>query len=138
MKNCIKILLLLLFFLSSCGHKNSDSVLIIEPYKINDRWYFDDPKTKLYREPFAGNIGLMFEDVASGIPDATNGFRLYFSSKEFPDYTMKLKWTRSKNKGNFYYSKKLNIEGWLCPALLKYYKTPPAYLYGKAEPKNKL
>ncbi len=126
---------ILSFFLFSCGNKNSDGILVIEPYKSEGRWYFDDAKTDLLREPFAKNIGLMIEATVTNIPNAEKGFKLHFSSKEFPDYSLKIKRTREKSKGNFYYCEKLDIEGWLCPALLKYYKTPPRYIYFKAEKK---
>ena len=129
------LIFILSFFLFSCGYKSSDHIFVIEPYKSEGRWYFDDAKMRLSREPFVKNIGLMIEIMTVDIPDAENGFKLFFSAKEFPDYSLKLKWTRSKNIGNYYYCKKMNLEGWLCPALLKYYKTPPPYIYLKAEKK---
>ena len=130
------ILLILSFFLFSCGYKSTDNIFVIEPYKSEDRWYFDDAEMKLLHEPFVKNIGLMIDEMTINIPNAENGFKLLFSAKEFPDYSLKLKWTRSKNIGNYYYCKELDLEGWLCPALLKYYKDPPLYIFIKAEKKE--
>jgi hypothetical protein len=37
--------------------------------------------------------------------------------------------------GNWYYSRELCIEGWLCPALFKYFDVAPQTIYAKFEPK---
>jgi hypothetical protein len=38
--------------------------------------------------------------------------------------------------GNWYFCEQLGFEGWLCPALFKYFDKAPPELYGKAEPKS--
>ena len=38
--------------------------------------------------------------------------------------------------GNWYGSDDPPMEGWLCPALFKYYRSAPKELYVKADPKE--
>lgn len=33
--------------------------------------------------------------------------------------------------GNWYYSAALDLEGWLCPALLKYFEQAPGKIYAQ-------
>ena len=37
---------------------------------------------------------------------------------------------------NWYYSDQFEMEGWLCPALFKYFSDPPREIYVKVEPKK--
>ena len=46
---------------------------------------------------------------------------------------MKFVWRRASAGGNWYYSEKYDAEGWLCPALFRYFKRAPGELYAKAE-----
>ncbi len=48
----------------------------------------------------------------------------------------KLEWRREESSGNWYYSDQFKMEGWLCPALLKYFPTAPREIYVKVEPKR--
>ena len=70
------------------------------------------------------------------IPGATNGFRLLFSAQPFPGYQKKLTWLRGDMGGNYYKMEVPPMEGWICPAMFRYYKTAPQELYVKAEPKK--
>ena len=67
-------------------------------------------------------------------PDAKIGFRCLFSAGYIPDYDAKLVWTRKGPRGNWYYCEKFKTEGWLCPALLKYFRAPPKEIYVKVGP----
>ena len=68
---------------------------VIAPYKYEGMWVFDDPATGLVREPFVLGIDTMIDRLVASIPNAKAGFR--------------------------YYSRQFDIEGWLCPALFKYF-----------------
>ena len=96
-------------------------------------WVFDDPNVGLMREPFVSGIDEMIDEMVKNIPNASKGFRLLFSSSPFPQYDVKLEHRRPEYGGNWYYCEKYNMEGWLCPALFKYFSTTPKELYGKAE-----
>jgi hypothetical protein len=56
-------------------------------------------------------------------------FRLLFSATPFPGFTAQLDWRRADLGGNWHYSRDLDSEGWVRPALLKY------SIYAKFEPK---
>jgi len=77
-------------------------------------------------------LGLIDRAVAN-IPDAENGFRLIFSSSEFPGVELRLTWRRPEFSGNVYYCQNFDAEAWLCPALMKYFDAPPAELFVRCE-----
>ena len=113
-----------------------NSILIIAPYKWEATWVFDDPHVGLHREAFVSGADLMMDKLVANLPDAEKGFRLIFSATPFPGYTAKLQWRREEFGGNWYYSPQFDMEGWLCPALFKYFPAAPGEIYVKAEPKN--
>jgi hypothetical protein len=116
-----------------------NSIMVLAPYRYNGTWVFDDERVGLIREPFVAGVPEMIDVLVADIPDADKGFRLTFSAKPFPDYEKKLTRTRSDGVGNYYRlddptMKGPPMEGWICPALFKYYDEPPAELYVKADP----
>ena len=113
-----------------------NALSVLFPYKYEGLWVFDDPDVGLRREPFVLGIDDMITRVVAGIPDADKGFRLLFSATPFPGHTVKLEWRREESGGNWYFCPQLGMEGWLCPALFKYFDQAPAELYAKAEPKS--
>ena len=113
-----------------------NALLIIAPYKYQGAWVFDDPEVGLSREPFIAGIDTMIDKAVAGIPNAEKGFRAIFSSSPFPGANLKLEWRRPESGGNWYYSDQSKTEGWLCPALLKYFPTAPREIYVKIEPKS--
>jgi hypothetical protein len=113
-----------------------NAILVLFPYKYEGMWVFDDPNVDLQREPFVFGIDRMISQVVEFIPNAEKGFRLLFSKQPFPGYMIKLEWRREEYGGNWYFCSELNTEGWLCPAMFKYFDKAPLELYAKAEPKN--
>jgi len=109
-----------------------NSINIISPYRFNGTWVFDDAQHQLVREAFVAGADVFMDHLTANIPNAKDGFNLVFSSLPFPDYTLHVKWVRSDGGGNWYYSEKYNLEGWLCPALLKYFDQPPQEIFAKA------
>jgi len=110
-----------------------NAIGVIAPYKYLGMWVFDDPATGIVREPFVSGIDTMIDRLVTSIPNAEAGFRLVFSGAPFPGYTVKLEWRREEFGGNWYYSRQFDIEGWLCPALFKYFDQAPKQLYARAE-----
>ncbi|HYF34168.1 MAG TPA: DUF6717 family protein, partial [Prosthecobacter sp.] len=104
-------------------------------YRYAGQWVFDDPAVGLVREPFVAGIDTMIDVLVKDIPGADAGFRLLFSPTPFPGYRIRLEWRREEYGGNWYYSPQLGIEGWLCPALFKYFDTAPKELYGQVAPR---
>jgi hypothetical protein len=113
-----------------------NALLVIAPYKYQGTWVFDDPAVGLSREPFIAGIDTMIDKAVAPIPNAEKGFRAIFSASPFPGANWKLEWRRAESDGNWYYSDRFKMEGWLCPALLKYFPTAPREIYVKIEPKN--
>lgn len=108
-----------------------NTINIIKPYKYLDMWVFDDEKVGLLQEPFVSGADTLIDKATSSIPNAENGFILIFSKDYFPDSDFCLEWQRADNAGNWYYSKDFDMEGWLCPALFKYFSEAPQKLYIK-------
>jgi hypothetical protein len=115
-----------------------NALFVIAPYKYEDTWVFDDPAVGLTKEPFIAGIDTMIDKVTANIPNAELGFRAIFSARPFPGAQFKLEWQREESGGNWYYSDEFKLEGWLCPALLKYFQEAPREIYVKAEPKQRL
>ncbi len=116
--------------------RDMNALMVIAPYKYQGAWVFDDPATGLFREPFIAGIDTMIDKAVAKIPDAEKGFRAVFSARQFPGSDFKLEWRREESGGNWYYSNEFKMEGWLCPALLKYFPTAPPEIYVKVEPKS--
>jgi len=112
-----------------------NSLFVIAPYKNEGLWVFDDPTVGLVKEPFIAGIDTMIDKVVAHIPNADRGFRAIFSARPFPGGDFKLEWRREESGGNWYYSDQFKMEGWLCPALFKYFPTAPREIYVKVEPK---
>ena len=112
-----------------------NSIGLIAPYKHEGMWVFDDPAVGLCREPFVAGIDKMIDQLVSSIPNSEDGFRLLFSASPFPGYAVEIDWRREEYGGNWYYSSQFDMEGWLCPALFKYFDKAPSKLYVRAESK---
>ena len=98
---------------------------------------FDDAARGLIAEPFVMNMDKMLTEAAerTGIDNAaTTGFRVRFSAQPFPGAQFKLEWLREECEGNWYWSEDFQEEGWLCPAMFKYFEEAPWELYGEFLP----
>ena len=110
-----------------------NQIQVIAPYWMHGTWVFDDESTGLVQEPFVSGVPEMIDDLVQDIPNARGGFRLLFSANPFPGYQQKLEWVREEMVGNWYRVSQPAMEGWLCPALFKYFDDAPAELFVKAE-----
>lgn len=106
-----------------------NSINVIAPYKHHGMWVFDDPRVGLVQEPFVAGADSMIDRVVADIPDAERGFTLMFSAGPFPGHQLRLDWDRGDSGGNWYRSSDLGMEGWLCPALFKYFPEAPKSIY---------
>jgi hypothetical protein len=111
-----------------------NAINVISPYKHFGMWVFDDPRVGLVQEPFAAGADTMIDRVVADIANAERGFVLIFSGTPFPGHGYRLDWRRAEHDGNWYYSAELDMEGWLCPALLRYFAEPPKQIYVQARP----
>lgn len=116
-----------------------NSLMTIHPYKDNGIWMFDDESVGLKREALVAGVPEILEELCSakgieGYLNPTRGFTLIFSGVPFPGHDLEAKWVREGDGGNWY---KVNLgssemEGWLCPALFKYFNEAPKSLYIQA------
>ena len=118
------------------GGQPANALLVIAPYRHAGTWVFDDPSAGLVREPFVAGVPEMIDVLVRDIPSATNGFQLLFSAQPFPGYQKRLTWLRGDMGGNYYRMEDPAMEGWICPAMFRYYQTAPKELYVKAEAKR--
>jgi hypothetical protein len=108
-----------------------NSIMVIHPYRYEQMWVFDDEKTSLVREPFVAGADKIIDRMVATIPNAATGFSLLFSANPFPGYQIEFEWRREEYGGNWYYNAELDMEGWLCPALFKYFDTAPKEFYAQ-------
>jgi hypothetical protein len=111
----------------------NNTLFVIEPYKSNGTWVFDDPCVGLEREPFVAGVPEIIDLAVRDIPNAEAGFTLLFSAHPFPGATVALEWVREEVGGHWYRAG--DREGWLCPALFHYFPAPPPRIYAQPKPK---
>lgn len=113
-----------------------NSIAVIHPYKHYGSWVFDDAAVGLVREPFVSGADAIIEGLASDIPGAESGFRLVFSATRFPGHQAEFEWVREEAGGNWYRANASLQEGWLCPALFKYFDEAPPTIYAQCLPED--
>jgi hypothetical protein len=111
-----------------------NAINVISPYKYLGMWVFDDAKVGLVQEPFVGGADDIIDKMIDGIPQAEGGFTMLFSASSFPGHQYRLEWVGPEGSGNLYNLTELGMEGWLCPALLRYFDAPPAELFVQVKP----
>jgi hypothetical protein len=116
----------------------ANQIMVIASYWLADdeTWVFDNLAVGLYQEPFVSGVPEMIDYLVKDIPDARAGFRLLFSASPFPGHQQRLVWQWEDCEGNWYASVDPSMEGWLCPALFRYFDRAPAELYVRAEAKR--
>jgi len=112
----------------------TNSIFVIKPYRWEGMWVFDDPAVGLVREPFVGGVDTMLDVATAPIPNAEQGFIAVFSAGYFPDARIVLHWMRAEHGGNIYRWPETGMEGWFCPALLKYFEEAPDKIYMQVKP----
>ncbi len=112
----------------------ANAINVIKPYWEYGTWVFDDESVGLIKEPFVKGVPEIIDYLVRHIPDARNGFRLLFSSSPFPDYQIEIIKVREEYGGYWYRLRNTPVEGWLCPALFRYFDTAPDTIYFRVEP----
>ena len=111
-----------------------NSIFVIFPYRVHDTWVFDDERVGLVREPFVEGVPEIIDALVSSIPNADQGFKLLFSPRPFPG-ARQFDWVREEYEGNWYRDPVSGAEGWLCPALFKYFNDAPRHIFARATPR---
>ena len=119
-------------------HLDTDTmneIIAIHPYKFEGLWVFDDDRVGLVQEPFVSGADTIIDKMVVDIPDAELGFTLLFSENPFPGFQAMFEWRREEMGGNWYYSADLGEEGWLCPALFRYFEAAPTKIFAQFKQK---
>jgi hypothetical protein len=117
------------------GYMVMNSLIVIHPYKAHGDWVFDDPNVGLVQEPFVSGADVILDHMVEGIPNAESGVSVIFSANPFPGSQYEFQWRREDSGGNWYYSPHFGLEGWLCPALFRYFEQAPERLYAQVKTK---
>ena len=119
-----------------------NQINVISPYLWNSMWVFDDEKKELDKEPFVAGADTMLDFLTEHKYDSCN---LIFSKDPFKGHqhqiskstSSELNWHGDPNIDGTDYEfvqSDLGIHDlWLCPALLKYFDTPPDNIYFKVD-----
>ena len=113
---------------------NTNAIMLLHPYRHGGQWVFDDPDHDLVKEPFVSGADRIIDRMVEQIPGAEDGFALLFSSAPFPGHDLELAWQGAEYNGNWYHSPRLDLAGWLCPALFAYFETAPERIYAQFKP----
>jgi hypothetical protein len=113
-----------------------NAINVIRPYMVDNCgiWIFDDPERGICREPFIGETNTIISTLCADIPDAGKGFSLLFSSQWFPGAIHKFEKVEGDEFGTTYSNAQMELEGWLCPALFKYFEKAPEVLFVAVQP----
>ncbi len=114
-----------------------NSIMLIHPYKYDGTWVFDDARVGLEREPFVSGADTLIDRMVEDLNDPQSGVTLLFSAAPFPGAQHEFELRREEAGGNWYFSEEFGMEGWLCPALFKYFEKAPARLFVQVKPKQK-
>lgn len=113
-----------------------NSILVIHPYKYEGVWVFDDARVGLVQEPFVAGADTIIDRMVEQIPDAAKGVTMLFSATRFPGCQHEFIWRREESGGNWYFAPEYQMEGWLCPALFKYFDSAPSQIFVQIVPRN--
>jgi hypothetical protein len=114
-----------------------NQINVIKPYLWEGIWVFDDPAVGLVKEALVSGMPEMILAGCEklGIKNPEKGFVAVFSKDPFPDAKIVLELVKEDLGGHIYKAPALgNIEGWLCPALFKYFDVPPEKMYINLRP----
>lgn len=108
---------------------------------MNGGYAFDDSAVNCRGEAMVAGMPAIMDllQVRAGMDPGD--FKCTFSDNPFPGSQIHLEWvpeskdgSKSTSTGNWYrVADKPEMEGWLCPALFKFFKDAPKHIYAKAE-----
>ena len=116
----------------------ANQILVIHPYwDEGGSLVFDDPSVGLSKEPFVAGADDVLRLLAAQVDESCKEkFTLRFSDEPFPGHQTAIRRTRAEYGGNWYVVEGTGQEGWLCPALYRYYAKAPEALYLEIRPRQ--
>jgi Family of unknown function (DUF6717) len=109
-----------------------NAISVIYPYKHKGQWVFDDESKELDKEAFVAGADTLLDKLTD------NGSKciVVFSEHNFPDAEHVVEIQGPEMDGTNYYSAELDHVLWLCPALLKYFNSPPENIFFQIKPQS--
>ena len=104
-----------------------NAINIINPYRWNNMWVFDDSSKELDKEPLVEGA----DTLLSMLTNQENAI-ITFSENKFPSAEIVVEMTEDfshVNGGTYYHCAQYDHKLWLCPALLKYFTKPPQQIH---------
>ena len=107
-----------------------NQIFVIRPYRLRPGgvYVFDDEARGLKQEVFVSDTTMAI-DLMRAVQEVGSEFELVFSADPFRGHQYCVNRKASEYGGTVYEQRDLEIEGWLCPALLRYFPEPPEHLY---------
>jgi hypothetical protein len=113
-----------------------NQINVIHPYKWQGQWVFDDAGAGLCKEAFVAGADDVCDLLLLKVGyDNEPQFTLLFSKDKFPGamYRFDHVGIDENGIGNLYHCNELEMTGWLCPALFKYFDTAPPQIHIQAK-----
>jgi hypothetical protein len=111
----------------------SNQIRVIHPYWDQGQLVFDDASVGLVKEPFVANADNVLASLAVSVdPRCKDRFTILFSDEPFAGYQFEAVRLREEYGGNWYEIG--GEEGWLCPALFKYFDAAPDRVFFQIKP----
>jgi len=107
-----------------------NNISVLHPYKYKGQWVFDDPEKDLIKEAFIAGS----DEIISKMAEGKDKITVLFSGEAFPGHQLMMEWTGEEMSGNWYHCVSLDMHGWLCPSLLKYFDEVPRTIYAQFKP----
>jgi hypothetical protein len=107
----------------------TNALYTIRPYRMGSVRAFDDPARGLQAEPLVAGMPEMINRVMTLQRLEGDHVTIVFSDRPFPG-ALHLTKTRPEDAGAWYrLSEPFEAEGWLCPAMLRYFPEHPQDVY---------
>lgn len=119
-----------------------NSMLALQLYRNAGTWCFTDESRNLTNEPFVLGMPTIIDKVIKDNNIDSPTPTVIFSSEEFPQCQGYLAYEMFEQGGVWYSLQELHkplkypgetLQGWLCPATLKFFDTHPKRIYFKLE-----
>jgi len=109
--------------------KTGNQINVLNVFKKNNVWVFNDEAVGLYEEPFVSNINPIIATVVEG-----NEFTAFISHSPIPGENIVLDRVALSGDSNleetgWYVMRGTGMEGWLCPATLKFFAEYPKEIH---------
>lgn len=106
-----------------------NAIRVIHPRWEEGQLVFDDAEAGLVREPFVAGADYVLALLSKRVPGCEKEFTLIFSDREFPGAQTSMGWKKSEYGGEWYTCEDVKQDGWLCPALFKYFGKAPERIW---------